>query len=66
MNADVLYCSNCGHKTSKIWYTEEETQTHGGIMFKTGRKRQAVSHLECQFCGNTDCVDDSFDLPWHR
>lgn len=32
---------------------------------KTGRKRQAVSHLICEDCLKQQIVDNSFDGEWY-
>lgn len=47
-----------------IWFTEEEEKVVCGCRYKTGRKRRAVSHLECPNCFTKECVDESFDEPW--
>lgn len=47
-----------------IWFTEEEEKVVCGCRYKTGRKRRAVSHLECPNCFTKKCVDESFDEPW--
>ena len=62
---DYGKCSRCGSDLKPIWFTEEETKFAYGYMYKTGRKRMAVSHLECPDCFNVECVDDSFDGNWH-
>jgi hypothetical protein len=54
----------CGGNLLPVWFTEEETKTVNGSMFKTGRKRKACSHLECSRCFKRECVDDSFDSPF--
>ena len=61
-----IECPVCGNKMNPVWFTEEETETEHGIMYKTGRKRMACSHLACEYCGHMECVDDSFDKPWHN
>lgn len=59
----------CGSALMPIWFTEEEYESisysGGSMSVRTGRKRHAVSHLECPMCGRKECVDDSFDGPWH-
>lgn len=55
----------CGGSLIPIWFTEDETKVIDGMMFKTGRKRRAVSHLTCEYCLRNYPVDDSFDGPWH-
>ena len=57
-------CSKCGASLEPVWFTEEEYKVENGHMYKTGRKRSAVSHLECPYCLNIEAVDDSFDGPW--
>lgn len=57
-------CSKCSVPLEPVWFTEEEYEVVNGIMYKTGRKRRAVSHLECPCCLNREIVDDSFDGPW--
>lgn len=54
----------CGEKLEAVWFTEEETNTSGGIMVKTGRTRKACSHLTCPRCLTNVIVDDSFDGPF--
>jgi len=49
-----------------IWFEEEEMKVKYGGWYCTGRTRTACSHLECHYCGHRDCVDDSFDKPWHN
>ena len=58
-------CSNCNANLMPVWFIEEETKIVGGRMYKTGRKRRAVSHLECPCCFKSVCVDDSFEEEWH-
>lgn len=58
-------CEICGDNLKPVWFLEEETKYEFGILIKTGRVRQAVSHLSCPSCLNTYCVDDSFDKPWY-
>ena len=49
-----------------IWFEEEESWIgYDGREYKTGRKRTACSHFECPECFETECVDDTFDGPWH-
>ena len=47
-----------------VWFIDEEYKTMQGMMYKTGRKRQAVDYLVCPVCYKRECVDDSFDGPW--
>jgi hypothetical protein len=58
-------CSRCDMNLEPVWYTEREEELVGGVWIKTGRKRKSCSHLLCPCCGNTECVDDSFDGPWY-
>jgi uncharacterized protein with PIN domain len=55
-------CDKCGNITVKIWFKEIEYRK--GI--PTGRERNAVSHMLCENCGKTFCVDDTFDGDWHK
>lgn len=57
-------CECCGGSLVPVTFTEHEYKTVGGIQIRTGRKRCAVSHLECADCLKRYCVDDSFDGPW--
>lgn len=65
MSRDFGLC-DCGGTLHPVYFTEEETVVSHGIMYKTGRKRRAVSHLVCEDCLRNYCVDDSFDGPWER
>lgn len=58
-------CQHCGTPLSPAWFIEEETVVVHGVMYKTGRKRQACSHLTCVFCLRNEIVDDSFDGRWY-
>lgn len=61
-----VQCPKCGQTMIPVYFTEEETKTTiYGTMYKTGRKRRAVSHLECPECWTKECVDDSFDGDWY-
>lgn len=57
----VMQCDRC-HSTfiTKVRFLEEE-RIKGR---KTGRVRDAVSHLLCEECGRSFAVDDTFDGPW--
>jgi hypothetical protein len=55
---------DCGGDLIPVWFKDEERRTAGGIMVKTGRTRNAVSHLTCESCLKNECVDDSFDGEW--
>ena len=59
-----IECPKCGSIMIPIWFTDEEEKVTYGCRHKTGRKRRAVSHLECPDCFTKECVDDSFDQPW--
>ena len=58
-------CRTCKSQLRPIWFIDEETKTVNKSLIRTGRKRNAVSHLECDCCGNRECIDDSFDGNWH-
>jgi len=64
MMKDFGICDLCDVDLVPIWFTEEETKVTDGIMYRTGRKRRAVSHLTCPCCLRNFCVDDSFDGAW--
>lgn len=55
-----LVC-DCGGILKKIWF--EESEYKNGV--RTGRVRNAVSHLTCGACLKNVIVDDSFDGSWH-
>lgn len=55
----------CGEDLEPIWFIEEEYETVCGNMYRTGRKRRAVSHLTCPLCLRNYPVDDSFDGGWY-
>lgn len=60
-------CCKCGNtELAPVYFTEYEEEKVAGVFIRTGRKRRAVSHLECDVCGHRECVDDSFDGPWYR
>lgn len=59
-------CPICGTELEPIFFIEYEYETIRGNLIKTGRKRRAVSHLECPYCFHKECVDDTFDGVWHR
>lgn len=60
-----IECPKCRNIMIPIWFIEEEEKyVNGYYPYKTGRKRRAVSHLECPNCFTKECVDDSFDEPW--
>ncbi|GCD11681.1 hypothetical protein [Clostridium tagluense] len=58
-------CSICGSNLVLVWFIEEETKIINGVMYKTGKKRKACSHLECTTCFKNVCIDDSFDGNWY-
>lgn len=62
---DYGKCSECGHSLDPVWFEDKEKKDVNGMMIPTGRKRTACSHLECPRCFNIQCVDGSFDMPWH-
>jgi hypothetical protein len=55
----------CGAPLSPVWFIEEEHKVICGEYIKTGRKRRACSHLECEYCGRRYPVDDTFDGGWY-
>lgn len=57
----VIRCDDCGGTMVPVKFVEEERDNYNSL---TGRKRIAVSHLECDWCMNQGNVDDSFDEPW--
>lgn len=66
-NLKDLYpqCPKCDSVMQPIYFIDEEEIIRNGIRYKTGRTRKAVSHFECPICSDRECVDDSFDEPWH-
>ena len=62
-------CKECGSDLVPVFFTEEEEVLEGppGARYfcKTGRVRRAVDYLLCELCGHKECVDDTFDGPWH-
>jgi ribosomal protein L40E len=65
INSKYGICAECGADLEPVWFEEEEIETMHGIMYKTGRKRRAVDYLICPICFARECVDNSFDEPWH-
>lgn len=63
LSIEVDKCS-CGGVILPVWYKEEEYRTENGNRIKTGRVRQACSHLACTNCMKRFIVDDSFDKPY--
>ena len=53
-------CADCGHPLAPIWFTDYEYRNS----IKTGRWRNAISHLACTNCLKDYCIDDSMDEPW--
>ena len=64
MSPYEISCPNCGKLMIPIWFEEDEIKIEYGYSYRTGRTRTACSHLECPYCGQRECVDDSFDKPW--
>lgn len=60
INNNFGKCEDCNINLKPCWFVEEETINN----IKTGRARNAVSHLFCENCGKTYTTDDSFDGPW--
>lgn len=54
-------CNQCGGNIEAVRFIEPERDRHNIL---TGRKRTAVSHLECDSCLKHFIVDDSMDGPW--
>lgn len=62
---DFGNCPYCGGLLAPVYYTEDETTiTDDGYMYRTGRKRRAISHLVCESCLRNQCIDDSYDGLW--
>ena len=61
MDARFGLC-DCGGQLHPVWFDESEYRNG----HKTGRARDAVSHLVCDSCLKNVCVDDSFDMPWRN
>ena len=55
-------CVKCGGFLRPVWFIEKEYYRG----YPTGRKRRAVSHLECEDCLRNVNVDDTFDGDWYR
>lgn len=58
-------CPVCGNDLSPIWFVEEQIKHDHGVIYKTGKKRNAVDYLICEYCGHKECVDDTFDGAWY-
>lgn len=59
-----IKCSHCGECMVAVTFIENEEKINNGYRYRTGRKRCAVSHLECPNCFHKEAVDDSMDGPW--
>ena len=60
-----LTCCKCGEEMSPIMFKDEEYRVEHGTTYKTGRYRAVCSHLQCEYCGHTECVDGDFMAgPW--
>lgn len=64
-NSKYGVCEKCKSDLKPVWFREDEIIYKSGIPMKTGRSRNAVSHLICTNCLRQYCVDDSFDKEWH-
>jgi hypothetical protein len=64
MHNNYPICSKCKVTMEPIWFREEEIVRGVYGYYKTGRERTACSHFECSYCGEKECVDDTFDGPW--
>lgn len=64
MNTNELEmtCDSCGGRIIPIRFIEHERDTYSIL---TGRVKNAVSHLECNFCMKKIIIDDSFDGDWY-
>ena len=60
------YCDElgCHGSLEPVWFIDEEYEFGHGSMWKTSRKRKAISHLVCNRCLKNFAIDDSFDGPW--
>ena len=58
-------CPHCGGELYAVWFTEDETVVANGCLYRTGRKRSAVSHLVCNDCFTNQAVDDTYDGAWY-
>ena len=58
-----LKCPRCYYPLEPCVYEEKELNQYNK---PTGRIRNAVSYLYCPICGETSCVDDSFDGGWYK
>jgi hypothetical protein len=55
-------CHKCKHDLTRIYFLQHEYDDNN---IKTGRVRNAVSHLLCENCGHQEIIDDSMDGPWY-
>lgn len=56
-------CPKCGyHMEVEQWFEEKEYDKNGIL---TGRTRLSASCLVCPNCLHKECIDDTFDGPWH-
>lgn len=58
-------CDRCRVTMKPYYFTEEEYKYYQGRMYKTGRKKRAVSHFVCPLCLKNEAVDDTFDGRWY-
>lgn len=58
----TFQCDFCLQWVRPVYFMEPERDQHNTL---TGRKRRAVSHLECEGCGKKHVIDGTFDGPWH-
>lgn len=62
-----LTCRECGAEMTPIMFREEEHVIDHGRLIMTGRYRTSCDYLQCEHCGNTECVDGDFMAgPWIR
>lgn len=58
-------CQRCGATMHAVWFVEEETKIENGVLIRTGRVRDNISHFEHE-CGTVQAVDDTFARPWRN
>lgn len=51
-------CTHCRTAMKPVYAKEVDE--------KNNRWRIIVDYLVCPFCGEIQCVDDTFDGPWHQ
>lgn len=56
-----MICRHCKCPMQPAIYKEKEYNKN---KIPTGRIKFAVEYLFCPICGETSCVDDSFDGDW--